>query len=60
MDSDGIMTRVLDGIDPDYPILCAPLGIPRCTVADVEAATAQAPAFPIEEENPNSDDEDVK
>lgn len=47
-----------DGVDPESPILCAPAHTPKCTKAEVEAVATQASPFPIEEENPNSNDEE--
>ena len=62
MDSDDVWTKVPEGVDPDSPILCAPANLPKCTTAKVqaamEAAVAQAPTCPIDEENPHCSDDD--
>ena len=61
MDSDEIWMNVPDGVDLDSPILCTPASFSKWTVADMEAIVedfvAQAPAYPIDEENPNSSDD---
>ena len=58
MDSDGNWTGVPDGVDPESPILCSSVHKPRRSLTDSKEAATQAPACPIEEEVPNSNDED--
>ena len=62
MDSNDVWTKVRNGVDPDSPILYAPSSFPKRIAPDVEAvvevAIMQAPAYPIEDENTNNNDDE--
>ena len=60
LDSDVIWTCVPDRVDPNSPILYTPVGKPRRTAIDAGVVATKAPAFPIQDEAPNSDDENEK